>query len=866
MPGASASPSADGLPLPPSSRRPWLIYVLFLLAFGLVTLLYQRHEAERFRTEAESRILSIANLMRERIVTWRRERFQDAQFLQQKPAFAGWARDWFADPRPEKEAPLRMTLDALREAEGYRSAFLLDSEGRVRLALGDLAAEAMREEMSRLFRRSRATRRVLFGDFHRAQDRVRVEVVAPLSVQEGKRTEFVGAVILGEEVSEDFYPLLPRWPVPSATSELLLARMDDGEALYLNGLRHVKGPALGLRRPIGKADPVLAQAVEGFEGVLEAPDYRGASVLAATLQIPNTPWILVAKTDAAEVYAPLRIRTRLLFAVAISLALLAGMSVRLYASIQAKAFYRQLNEERAAGEAALRASEERARRFLNIAPAIILALDREGRIALLNHAGSAVLECPWEESGGGRSDAQGLDWVGTFIPAPDRDRVRGVLARLLAGDLAGLEFVESNVVTRKGGVRRILWHNTILMNDAGIIGTLSSGQDITEHKELEEQLRQAQKMESLGLLAGGIAHDFNNLLMVILGNLEIAGLDIAPGAPVRASLNRVEAASKRAADLCREMLVFSGRGQFELRALDLAALVRDMTQLLDVSLAKKAVLRLDFPKDLPPIEGDETQVRQIIMNLILNAAEAQGADGGEVLLSAKAALPDPGARAGLLLGSNLADGPSVCLEVADTGCGMDKETQARIFEPFFTTKAKGRGLGLAAVLGIVRGHRGAIGVESERGKGTRIRVFFPASSRPVEAEAVEEALTDWRGTGTILLVDDESSVLDTGRRFLRRLGFEVVAVESGALAVEAFRAAPGSFRAVLTDFTMPGMDGHAAGRALRGIRPDVPLILSSGFPERLSAVEEAEVRFEAFLQKPYGIRELANVLRRVLEG
>ena len=345
-----------------------------------------------------------------------------------------------------------------------------------------------------------------------------------------------------------------------------------------------------------------------------------------------------------------------------------------------------------------------------------------------------------------------------------------------------------------------------------------------DREELRLKMLEAQKLESLGVLAGGIAHDFNNLLTVILANASF--IRDAAG-PHEQRLVHIETAAQRAADLCRQMLAYAGKAGFVAGPVDLAALVRDTAELIHVSLSKKASLTLDFPAALPPVDGDASQLRQVVMNLVINASEALGDHPGRISLSAGRDRPAAGAP-GQLHTFDLPAGDCVCLEVADTGHGMDAATLNRIFEPFFTTKFTGRGLGLPAVLGIVRTHRGALYVESAPGRGTTFRVYLPAAAAPATSPAPAPPPA---GAGRLLIADDEAGVLETTDLLLRHFGYETVLAVDGDEAVRRFRSSPESFTAVLMDLTMPGLDGADALREIRAIRPGVPALVMSGFSE-----------------------------------
>jgi CheY-like chemotaxis protein len=287
--------------------------------------------------------------------------------------------------------------------------------------------------------------------------------------------------------------------------------------------------------------------------------------------------------------------------------------------------------------------------------------------------------------------------------------------------------------------------------------------------------------------------------------------------------------------------------------------------MLAVSISRKVEMRLDIAADLPLIEADASQIQQVIMNLIINASEALGDDSGAIAVSAGTMECDRAYLNGMISGERLPEGRYVFLEVTDTGCGMDEETQRKIFDPFFTTKSGGRGLGLPVILGIMRGHGGAIGIRSALGKGTAFRLVFPASTSTVEHIGEHPArLVGWQGSGTVLLVDDEEMVRAVAKRMLEHLGFSVLLASDGAEALEIFRAHLGTISCVVLDLTMPRMDGIETLAALRGISGDVKIILSSGYSEYEISKRFAGKGFSGFIEKPYRLSELGDKLREML--
>jgi len=388
-----------------------------------------------------------------------------------------------------------------------------------------------------------------------------------------------------------------------------------------------------------------------------------------------------------------------------------------------------------------------------------------------------------------------------------------------------------------------------------------------ERLEMERRLLHTQKLESLGVMAGGIAHDFNNLLTAILGHADLALISLSPTAPARHNIEEILKASRRAADLCQQLLAYTGRGKFVIEPIQLDELIEEMVHLLRTFISKKVILNLSLHRNLPRIEGDPSQIRQVLMNLVMNASEAIGDTSGVVTISTGVTFCDRGFLRDTYLDDDLPEGHYVTLDVSDTGCGMDRETRERIFEPFFSTKFTGRGLGMSAVLGILRSHRGAVNVYSERGKGTDFRMFFPGSTMVQEPVSLKQRPRgeEWLGKGKVLLVDDEQTVLDIAGRMLEMLGFSVETAVDGLDALVVFNRKRDEIKCVLLDLTMPRMSGEEAFRELRSLAPGLPVVLSSGYSEMEVASRFSGASVSGFIQKPYRFSELRDTLRKVLE-
>jgi two-component system cell cycle sensor histidine kinase/response regulator CckA len=426
-------------------------------------------------------------------------------------------------------------------------------------------------------------------------------------------------------------------------------------------------------------------------------------------------------------------------------------------------------------------------------------------------------------------------------------------------------------VKRKNGEVFPSDHTVTLLRDGDgdPIGIVSVVRDITERhrarerdRTMAERLRQSQKLESLGVLAGGIAHDFNNLLTAILANVSLLRLDVASGHPTEGYLADIDIAVRRATDLVHQMLAYSGRGKFIIERTNLNQLVGEMSRLLQSSISKSVKLQLRFEDSLPEIECDRAQIQQIVMNLITNASEAIGDGEGVVTLRTDIVHGDAEYLAEFHHADDIVAGRFVSLEVADNGVGMTPETLERLFEPFFTTKFTGRGLGMSAVLGIIRSHGGAIKVYSETGRGTSVRVLLPAPAASAARATPRQAIPD---RGRVLVVDDEDIVRNAARHILERLGFSVEVAVDGKDALELLARRPTPPTLVLLDLSMPRLNGIECYRALRARYPDLPVILTSGFSQDETIEALAAEAPPRFLQKPLDFDTLRRAVSEALE-
>jgi two-component system cell cycle sensor histidine kinase/response regulator CckA len=513
-------------------------------------------------------------------------------------------------------------------------------------------------------------------------------------------------------------------------------------------------------------------------------------------------------------------------------------------------------------ELRLRTSEERFRGVFEHATVGIFQTAPDGRLLTANPAFARLL--------GYASAAQMLMEVQDvrrqlYVHPESRD---ALVARALAGEV--LVRSPSEYRRRDGSIMVGELTLAAVRDDRGQLVCLQGFiEDVTERRRMEEERRnleqqvlRAQKLESLGVLAGGVAHDFNNLLTGILGNASFAREQLPPDNSLVPLLQQIEQAALSATDLTRQMLAYSGKGRFVVEPVDISAIVAGLDHLIRAAVPRTATLDLALAPELPYIEADAAQLRQVVMNLVTNAAEALVAQAGAVrVATGHGHGPDLVPPAATIDGAVPA-GPAVFLEVTDTGCGMDAATRGRVFEPYFSTKFVGRGLGLPAVQGIVRGHRGAIALVTDPTHGTRVRVLLPTIAVPQPAEPAPPPPP--ARTATVLVVDDEEGVRSIARLALERHGFQVLDAADGRTALDVFAAHANAIDVVLLDVAMPELSGDEVCRELRRRRPDLRVILSSGYND--GRAQHAGDGATAFLQKPYRVGTLIDTVRGVLPG
>jgi PAS domain S-box-containing protein len=506
--------------------------------------------------------------------------------------------------------------------------------------------------------------------------------------------------------------------------------------------------------------------------------------------------------------------------------------------------------DRRRAEDAFRESERRFRELLETVELVAIMLDAQGRITFCNDHMLRV-------TGWSREELLGKDWFELCVPEQDRERLRSLFTT--PGSVSDLpSHYENSILTRDGRRRLIAWDNTLLRNPDGTsMGTASLGRDVTDHRALEEQYRQAQKLESIGRLAGGVAHDFNNLLTVINAYSELLLETMDESDPGRVNLIEIRKAGDRAAALTHQLLAFSRRQVLQPQTLDLNALVADAEKMLRRVISEDIEVATRLDPSLRPVRADAGQLNQVILNLAVNARDAMPS-GGKLTIAT----------------SNVATGPElpltpgqyVLLTVTDTGAGISSDNLAHIFEPFFTTKhpGEGTGLGLSTVYGIVQQSGGHVHVESEPGRGATFRVYLPSVDGGLPARASAPAQIDpAAGRETVLVVEDEPEVRRVAVEILKSFGYHVLSAGNGG---EALGMIDRSVQLILTDIVMPGISGRELAEHVRRTRPDICILYMSGYAYRTDPNAVFPRPGEAYIQKPFAPASLAAKVREVLDS
>jgi len=1122
--------------------------ILLLISGGLWFFKAQQTQQ---RHEIETNLMAIALLKADQIADWRKDQLTDAELLVQNPFLIEAVTRFRADPKGPSAQGLRTVLSQIQKEHDYTGLLLLDPEGMRLYTEGDtLGHTGDSPDRAAAFRNGMP----VLTDLHIEADAStpHISITAPIFGHKHPAGKPIGVLVLICDATRFLYPFIQSWPTPSKSAETLLVRRDGDDVFYLNELRHKRGTALKLRIPLSRSDLPATMAVQGERGIVEGKDYRGIEVVAAVLPIPDSPWFMVAKVDAAEVFSEWRFRSLMILGLMLGILLLLSAIGLILWQRSLKAHYRDLYRS----EALLRASREKEAVTLKAIGDALIATDAIGRVELMNPVAETLTgwnqkdargktlsevfqiineetrhpvadpveqvlkegrvvglanhtlllardgrEIPIADSGAPIRDDTGqvvgvvlvfrdqseerlnrrltetrlslieyaldhtlddlltraLDEVGAFVDSPisfyhfvepdqktlslqqwstrtlkDFCRAEGkamhysidragvwvdcvhqrkpvihndyaslphkkglpeghaqVVRELVVPVMRGGELVailgvgnkradytqndveivsyladvtweivrhkraeealhqsekrfrqlyeestspyqsldeEGNIIEvntawleelgyrreevigrwfgdflagdgptlfsnsfiefkRQGHVRDIEFE--MKRKDGETIATLFGGRvghdemgrflqthcvfaNITQrkraeeaHRQLRDQLVQAQKMESVGRLAGGVAHDFNNMLAVILGRAEMMLMKMKPGDPLHSNLEQIQKVANRSADLTRQLLAFARKQTIAPKLLDLNETVEGMLKMLRRLIGEDIDLSWRPDTGLWPIKMDPAQVDQILANLCVNARDAISKTGKLIIETRNVVLDEPycAKHAGFVIGEY------VMLAVSDTGCGMKRETIENIFDPFFTTKevGKGTGLGLSTVYGIVKQNAGFINVYSEPEKGTTFRIYLPRHKGEAEAAPRDTPEKIPMGSGeTILLVEDDAEILDIGKAMLESLGYSVHAANSPDAALGMARKHPGKIHLLMTDVVMPQMSGKDLAVRLTEKRPETKTLFMSGYTADVIAHHGVLDEGIRFIQKPFSMHDLAVRVREAL--
>ena len=503
----------------------------------------------------------------------------------------------------------------------------------------------------------------------------------------------------------------------------------------------------------------------------------------------------------------------------------------------------------------LKKERQKVQKYLDVAGVMLVALNISGEITLINKQGCKLLKTS-------ETDAIGKNWFEHFLPKRKLDEVKGVFEQLMDGNIKPVEKYENPVRTSNGDERIVAFNNTLLLDAKDRIeGVLFSGEDITAQKKLETQLQQSQKMEAIATLAGGVAHEFNNTLMGIMGNIELLKMDFSEDGGIDKHLESMKSAGHRMSRLTAQLLAYAEGGKYQLKNLKMDHFVIQTLPILQHNLNPEVRIETHFPKDISYIKADYAQMQMVLSAILANANEAIE-DEGLIRIAAKNkeldedfTNPHPG----------LKPGPYVYLTVEDDGKGMDEETRNGIFEPFFTTKFQGRGMGMAAVYGIVKNHDGWISVDSELEKGTAVQIYLPAIEIEVKktTKAKVEVVT---GSRTILMIEDEDVVIEITQAMLEMLGYRVMAAKNGKDAIHITETFDGQIDLALLDIKLPDIDGRDLYPLIMKARSNLKVIVFSGYSIDGPAREILDAGAQDFIQKPFSLAALSEKLKVVLEG
>ena len=848
--------------LPTTGDRTVLHFILIFiaLAVGILTIgygYYRNHE-QSFLAEEERQLSTIADLKVGELAQWRRERLADGSLLFRNAPFSALIRRFLEQPE-DADAPrqLRVWFEKYGTCFRHDEVRLLDAQCVTRLSW-PAGLLAVTPEVAEHASEAHLAGQVMLQDFYRSthDQQVRLAILIPI-IDEADGSRPLGTIILRIDPAKYLYPLIQGWPTPSKTAETLLVRREGNDVVYLNELRHQANAARALRVPLTRTEVPAVQAALGQTGNMSGIDYRGVPVHAVGRAVPDSPWILIAKMDSAEVYAPLHAQ---LWQVIVMIGVLLFGAGTGLGWVWWQQRVRHLKLQMAAAET-LRESEKQYRElFESASDALLLLASDTGQVLDANNMASVLY---------GYDRAELLTRKNTDLSAEPEETTRRTQETI--SEPGRVFNIPMRLHRKKDGTVFPVEITARSFLRKGEPVLLVACRDITErkraeeaHEKLKEQFAQAQKMESVGRLAGGVAHDFNNMMMGVLGYADFCRDSLPAEHPMRSDLDEITKCANRSAELTRQLLAFARKQIIQPKVLDLNDALSGVLNLLQKLIGADIKVVWMPGANLPPVKLDPYQVDQILTNLFINSRDAIGGVGKITVATSSATLDrafcddHPGAT----------PGEYVLLRVSDTGCGMTKEVMASLFEPFFTTKdiGKGTGLGLATVHGIVMQNHGIIDVSSEPDKGATFRIYLPVYSEEIDKTSVASSGEVPRGRGeTILFVDDEPSLVKTCGRYLVSLGYKVLLAATPAEALVVLSGHPGPIHLLFTDVIMPDMNGRDLAKHIQASNPGLKVLYMSGYAREVIAGKGVLDETMHFLQKPSSPDVMARKVREVLD-
>jgi PAS domain S-box-containing protein len=853
-----------------SPRVPYQLLALFVaLATAIGLMAYWSHIEQKNTVErgVRNQLLTIADIKVRELSQWRTMQLEQARaILGDRMALTVLRRVVAGDARASERAAVYAWMDALAKHLRYANVLLLDRQGKLVLSVGQRLGSP--EHLRRLAAGTLRNGTDMLRDFLRdaPSDQVHIGLNLPLRLAPGSAA--FGVLAFGIDPATYLYPLLETWPVASASGETVLVRQDGNDAVFLSRLIGRPNSAVNFSIPMSRTDVLAVQAVAGKEGNIRALDADGLPLVAAVRRVPDSPWYLIAKMNEDEVQAPIRRRSLVLGLGAVLLILAVGAFIVLWWRRQQLQVYRERYEaeieRRAVEERASRALQESESRFREIFEQAAIGMadsSLDARFIRVNQRLCEIMGYPQEEL---------LGRTFRDITHPDNlDRDEQLVAQLLRGELSSFS-VEKRYVRKNGDV---VWANLMVSLHRSPSGDplhfLAIVEDITGQKRAEEerfnlerQLLQAQKMESVGRLAGGVAHDFNNHLTVINGYCAMLLDEMGPDDPLREPVDEILLAGNRAATLTQQLLTFSRKQVAEPRVVSLNDIVAEARKMLSRLIGDDIEIVAQLDPGVGSVVVDPSQMNQVLVNMAVNARDAMP-DGGRIIIETSNVDLDEGYAA---QHAGVEAGQYVLLSVTDTGVGMTQQVMQHIFEPFFTTKGTGgTGLGLSTVYGIVTQAGGWVWVYSEPGAGSAFKVYFPragGATKPL-AEPVAAAET-LRGTETVLVVEDQPDVRKLTLAMLEDQGYRLLEAANGIEALSLSERYAEPIDLLVTDVVMPGMTGRELARMLLALRPSLKTLYTSGYPANAIAHEGVLDPGVAYLPKPFSPAQLAAKVREVL--